>query len=89
MIIVRVELHSARTRTITELARIKIWNDETGNTKLRNYQAVSYRGRSKAQLDKNTVMKFGELKNWPSERFHIWNLVRQILINLGYTDATP
>lgn len=86
MIIVRVELHSAITRKITELARIKIWNDETGNFNRRNYQAVSYRGRCKDALDKEIVMKNCDVKAWPSERFHIWNLVRQVLTNLGYKE---
>jgi len=87
MIIVRVELHSAITGKITELARMHIWNDETGTYNSRNYKAVSFRGRSKETLDRQTIIKETELKNWPSERFHIWNLVRQILTNLGYKDG--
>jgi hypothetical protein len=87
MIIVRVELHSAITGKIIELARIKIWNDVSGTNTRRNYQAISFRGRSTKQLNKETVIKHTELKEWPSKQLHVWNLVRAVLTNLGYTEG--
>lgn len=84
MIIVRVELHSAVTGRITELARMRIHNDGTGTATFRNYVGVVFRGRDKQILDKETVQKISTLKNHPSERVHIWNLVAKILTNLGY-----
>lgn len=87
MIIVRVELHSAITKQVTELARIKIANDESGNYSSRNYKAVSYRGRNAKALDKETVQKYTELKDWKSNQYHVWNLVRAILTGLGYIEG--
>lgn len=87
MIIVRVELHSANTGKITELARMKIYNDNTGTATRRNYMGLSYRGRSKKQLDKETIHKAGTVINWPSQQLHIWNLVRVMLSHLGYNQT--
>lgn len=87
MIIVRVELHSAITGKITELARMRIVNDESGTLTKRNYSGTSFRGRSKDDLDKKTIMKQGQLHNWPSAQFHVWNLVRAMLTQLGYTNG--
>lgn len=88
MIIVKVELHSAITGKMTELARMHIINDGTGNFNKRNYILKSFRGRSKEQLDQQTVMKEGTLTNYPSERFHVWNLICFALAALGYTQGS-
>lgn len=84
MIIIRVELHSAVTHKITELARMKIYNVGTGSINLRDYCVEVYKGRSKEALDKNTLNKWARINSWPSERFHIWFLVAKALNNLGY-----
>jgi hypothetical protein len=87
MIVVRVELWSARSGTKTELARMHICNDETGGAVRRNYFARTLLGRSKAQLDIGKVQREGEVKNWPSEAVHVWNLVSTALTALGYRDT--
>lgn len=87
MIIVRVELLSAITGKTTELARMHIINDESGNDNSRNYKGISFRGRDKSMLNLGTVQKEASLKNWKSKQFHIWNLVRAMLTNLGYTQG--
>lgn len=87
MIIIKVELHSAITGKVTELARMRIINDETGNMTRRNYIGQTYRGRNTKDLDKYTIMKGAALKNWPSAQFHVWNLVRAMLTQLGYTNG--
>ncbi len=87
MIIVKVELHSSRTGRVSELARMMIVNDGTGNTKLSNYIGQSYRGRSKEQLDKRTIMKQGTVLHWSRQRYHVWNLVREMLTQMGYTNG--
>lgn len=86
MIVVRVELWSARTGEKTELARMHICNDGTSAGSYRNYIAYAFRGRNKEQLDKNTIQHQGSILNWPSERLHIWNLVRKALVQLGYVN---
>lgn len=85
MIIVKVELHSAVTGDVTELARMRIHNDGTGTGRHGNYFGVSFRGRSKESLDKHTTMKTAEIKNWPRLDFHVWNLVSKMLKEMGYT----
>lgn len=88
MIVVRVELWSARTGDKTEIARMEIANDGTagdgGNATRRNYIARTLFGRGKDQLDKRRSHREGDLKNWPSEQVHVWNLVAAVLSRLGY-----
>lgn len=85
MIIIRVELHSAITGKSTELARMSIVNDGTGTERKGNYDIYSYRGRDKETLDKRTLMKQGKISGWNRKEFHVWNLVRKALKELGYT----
>jgi hypothetical protein len=87
MIIIRVELHSAITREVTELARMHISNTGTGTTDKRNYLLQTFRGRSKRELDNYTIQRQQTLENWPSERLHVWNLVCYALAALGYTQG--
>lgn len=84
MIIVRVELHSAVTHQVTELARMQIVNTGESSGRLRHYIAQTFIGRSKEQLDRQTVKRNAEIRNWPSEAVHIWNLVANALYTMGY-----
>lgn len=84
MIVIRIELWSARTGQKTELARMEICNDETGDTRRRNYMARTLRGRSTAALNQRRTQRTGTLTNWPSESVHIWNMVAAVLGKLGY-----
>lgn len=84
MIIVRVELHSAVTSRITELARMAIVNDATGSNRYGNYDGFIYRGRCKEHLDKRTLMRQKKIMNWPRLDFHVWNLVAKMLKEMGY-----
>jgi hypothetical protein len=86
MIVVRVELWSARTGEKTELARMEIANDETGTLAKRNYIARTLRGRSTAQLNKRVTQRETDLKDWPSEAVHVWNLISALLSKMGYGD---
>lgn len=92
MIRVSVHLISANDGSVTELGRMDICNDETGNFERRNYtgeafvyDAATYIGRDSNALDRGTVSKRGRVVNWPSARLHIWNLVRMMLDDMGYT----
>ena len=83
MIIVKVELHSAITGKITELARMRITNE--GGTNVRgDYFGVTFRGRDSKALDKNAINKFGSVKNYPRLQLHVWNLVGRMLSTMGY-----
>ena len=86
MIVVRVELWSARDGSKKELARMHICNDETGTSSLRNYIVRTLRGRSTAALDQNVIQRQGVVKSWPSQAVHIWNLVAAALAACRYSD---
>lgn len=83
MIIVRVELHSAVNGQVTELARMHVCN-EGGTNALRDYSVQVLRGRSKEDLDRRVVQRRGALKQFPSLRLHVWNLVLCALVSAGY-----
>jgi hypothetical protein len=83
MIIVRVELHSAITGKITEIARMGIAN--IGGTKVRgNYSVEAYRGRSAEQLGRRMPQRSGQVTNYPRLRLHVWHLVARALIAMDY-----
>jgi hypothetical protein len=85
MIVIRVELWSAVTGQVRELARMTIANRGDGTRARRNYDGVTFRGRDSAALDKCIPSKTGKIDGWPSERVHVWNLVRRMLEVMGYT----
>lgn len=84
MLIVRVELHSAVTGEVSEIARMEIVNDGTGSARVGNYDARVLRGRSRAALDARQVHKTARLDCWPRQRMHVWSLVGVMLAKLGY-----
>jgi len=84
MIIVRFELHSAVTRQVTELARMEIVNDGTGSTSLRHYDVRTLKGRSTQALNRGVTQRECKIRDWPSERLHVWNLVTEALTRMGY-----
>ena len=87
MIVVRVELWSAVTGQKRELARMHICNDgETTceNPRLGTYVGETFVGRNADMLNKRRVSKRGRVANWRRADFHIWNLVRRMLTDMGY-----
>ncbi|MGK7056913.1 hypothetical protein AB4853_10565 [Bradyrhizobium sp. 1050_B9_N1_2] len=83
MIVVRVELHSAITHKVTEIARMRIRN--AGGTKdIGNYSVETMRGRSREQLDRGECQRGGEVKDYPRLRIHVWHLVARALIAMRY-----
>lgn len=83
MIIVRVELHSAITGEVTELARMHVCN-EGGTAELGDYGVSVLRGRSKRALDKHVVQRSGKFGRYPRLKLHVWNLVLCALVAAGY-----
>jgi hypothetical protein len=87
MIVVRVELWSARTGQKSELARMHICNDE--ETTLLNHRRGAYNGetfvgRSSQDLDRKRVSKAGRVESFPRLDLHVWNLVARMLVSMGY-----
>ncbi len=83
MIVVRVELWSAITGEKTELARMHIANIGRTET-IGNYNAATLRGRSSADLDRNSVQRKCQILGHPRLSQHVWNLVAKALSGMGY-----
>lgn len=83
MIVVRVELHSAVTRQVTELARLHIAN-VGGTETLRDYEVSTLRGRSTAALNAGVVQRRGRVLGHNSPAVHVWHLVAKALAAMGY-----
>jgi hypothetical protein len=83
MIVIRVELHSAITRKVTEIARMRICN--VGGTRERgNYRAETFRGRSTRELDRLIRQRAAAIDNYPRLSIHVWHLVARSLVAMGY-----
>lgn len=98
MLVVKVELHSAITGEVTEIARSIIYNDGAGTRDKGDYKAFTLRGRNKAALDASLeklfksrreiepggITRAAEIKDYPRLRLHVWNLVAKALGKMGY-----
>ena len=79
MIVVKVELHSARDGEVTEIGRTVIANDGTGDRKRRNYDvAVGRRGDISLRGVARPVRR-GRVENYPAESYSVWRLVIRAL----------
>jgi hypothetical protein len=85
MIVVKVELHSAITRQVKEIARMQICNDGSGTLTKGHYYGSTYIGRSKEALDRMMPLKSGYIHGFPRQALHVWNLVARMLREMGYT----
>lgn len=83
MIVVKVELHSAITGQISELARMHICNIGGTHTK-GDYSCTTLRGRSKADLDRRVSQRSGFVRKYPRLAIHVWHLVARSLVTMGY-----
>jgi len=83
MLVIRVELHSAVTHQITEIARMEVCN-VGGTTERGYYVAKTFYGRCKAVFDKRRVAREGAVANYPRLSKHVWCLVARSLKNMGY-----
>lgn len=100
MILVRVELHSAITGNVTELARMSICNTgENTNSRRGDYTTAVFRGRDSVTLTQNMLRFFrsrdeaeatkaitrkGKVQNHARLQEHVWNLVAKALSGMGY-----
>lgn len=85
MIVIRVELHSARTKAIIEIARMYIKNcGDSGSEEIGNYVAETIHGRGKGQLDRRKVQRACAFGDYPRKRLHVWNLVAHSLSLMRY-----
>lgn len=88
MLVVRVELHSAITGQVSEIARMDICN-EGGSAHSGDYGVYVMRGRDRDTLAKRTIQRRGKVLGHPRIREHVWNLVTKALVNCGYKEPAP
>lgn len=79
MIVVRVELHSAVTRQVTEIGRMTICNDGTGSVSRGNYEAVVLRRPAFGAATRRAAVR-----NHARQAEPIWSLIGKALVALGY-----
>lgn len=90
MLIAKVELHSAITGQVTEIARMIIANDGTGTGKTGNYWGRAAKGRTSepmipaAIVRESRKLRHAEVKGYPRTRLHVWNLVARMLSAMRY-----
>ena len=80
MIVIRIELHSAKTGNITELGRTYITNDGKGSHRKRNYDVRVCR-KGKYDLTNYKPLRIGRIEKFPSVSKNIWCLVIQCLLS--------
>lgn len=76
MIVVKVELHSARTGQVSELGRMHICNDSTGTESRGNYQCIVLR---KGQTDERAPTRVCRIQAFPRKSYSVWRLVLRAL----------
>lgn len=80
MIVVKVELHSAVTREVTELGRMTISNDGSSE----DGRVGHYNGEVMRKPDFRAVTRVGRVENHRRLDKVIWVLVCRMLKNMGY-----
>jgi hypothetical protein len=83
MIVVKVELHSAITGKVTELARMIVHNIG-GTRNSGDYEVEILRGRSAKDLDKRIAQRKARVLGHPRLSQHVWHLVEKALRAAGY-----
>jgi len=78
-----VELHSAITRKVTELARMHICNVGGTHTK-GDYSVETFCGRDAKALDKRIVQRSGSVQGYSRLAKHVWCLVAEALTAVKY-----
>ncbi len=74
MIIVKVELHSAITRKVTELAKVRISNDGTSRDEnIGHYDVAVF------QKNSQRIIRSGRVEKYPRQSYHILRLVLRAL----------
>lgn len=92
MLTVRVELTSAITGEVSEIARMIIANDGSGTPQRGSYWGQAAKGVIKgdrmipyAIVHESRLLREGEVKNYPRRSKHVWHLVARMLKSMRYT----
>lgn len=91
MLVIRVDLHSAITGKTSEIARMIIANDGTGERNRGNYWGRTAKGVIEgdsmipaAVMHESRKMDHAEVKDYARNSLHVWNLVARMLGKMGY-----
>jgi len=85
VIVVRVELHSAITGKVIEIARAHIANEGVSqDMKIGDYRVATLTGRNNRALDRNIVNRAGFVRQHRRLDQHVWHLVSKALQAVGY-----
>lgn len=80
MIVVKVELHSAITGSVTQLAQAIIANDGTGGNTKGNYDIrVAKKGDFDLKKNWTNPLREGRVENYPRLSYNVWRLVIRAL----------
>jgi len=79
MLVIKVELHSAITGQISEIARMRIYNDMTGSREIGNYVADVFDDETKTKITAT-----GAVKKYPRLTAPVWSLVAKSLKAAGF-----
>ena len=88
MLMIRVELwpHGSEANK-KEISRMRIYNDGHGTIDRGDYIGETFVGKTEQALEASYKAKEVSKKNvvyaWP-RKLHVWNLVSQMLDNMGY-----
>ena len=87
VLVVRVEVHSARTRKVKTIAVAKICN-VGGTERLGNYEGTTfklpYKGNIYETLAKSQQLRHGRVALYARKSSHVWNLIARMLNQMGY-----
>lgn len=81
MIVIKVELHSARTGKVSQLGEMHICNDGTST----DPAIGNYESRVMRKPDFRTVTRHGKVSHWRRNDKTIWHLIGALLTNMGYS----
>lgn len=79
MIVVRVELHSAITKKVTEIGRAVIFNKGDGTERRGNYKTLTFRKGST-----KSILRTGDVEDYPRMSKSVWCLVARALAAMDY-----
>jgi hypothetical protein len=89
MLVIRVELHSAITGKVTEIARMLMWNDGTGTPASGNYEATVAGGDVVGHMRPIDIrypailLCKGKISGYP-RKLPVWNLVARMLAAMEF-----
>ena len=90
MLVVKIELHSARTHKITEIGRMIIANEGTAGTPRRGNYTVKV-GRKGHHSSKDVWLnptRMGRVKDYPRLTYSVWRLVIRALLSAFPEETT-